>query len=161
MNQDVTERTITNWLARAHPNPGQAHTEWREHHIALLPLGRTFSVIRIPERLVRASLDTTDLNRTASLLADRLQGPVIRDSRPMGTPYYALIQWHSGLVWDGDEDTPCLGDGAYMGVPRLDRVTPPGPYWLVPPRDADDLCRPEMVRALIREARAAVAEVRA
>lgn len=153
MNRDATERAITEWLARTHPDPAQAHTEWVEHGIALLPLGRRFAVVRVPERLIHAALGTSHLDEITRLLTDRLKGPVIRDSRSMGTPYYALIEWHAGLVWDTDEEAPCLGDGTHMGVPRLDVVAPPGAYWLVPPRDAGDLCRPQAVRDLIEDAR--------
>jgi len=158
MERATLDRFITEWLARAHRDgPDAARTEWRTQGVALLQLGGRFSVVRIPERYIHAALGSTDLAEIAARLADRLQGPVIRDSLANGVPYYALIQWHSGVVWDGGEDAPCLGDGTHLGVPRLGRVSPPGTYWLVPPRFDGDLCRPEHVQRLVRDAQAVVA----
>jgi hypothetical protein len=158
MERATLDRFITEWLARAHRDGAEAaRAEWCTQGVALLELGARFSAVRIPERLVRAALGSTDLTQIADRLAARLQGPVIRDSLANGIPYYALIQGHAALAWDGGEDTPCLGDGTHLGVPHLSRVTPPGTYWLVPPHDAGDLCRPEYVRQLVRDARTAMA----
>ena len=156
MDRATLDGYITAWLARAHPDPQQVRNEWNERGVALLPLGARFSVVRLPERLVHAAVGSTDLDTVAAVLAERLQGPVIRDSFANGRPYYPLIQWHAGVVWEADEDTPCLGEGTYMGVPSLTRLTPPGTYWLAPPRREGDLCRPEAVQRLIQQARAAV-----
>jgi hypothetical protein len=157
MESATLDKFITEWLARAHRNgPNAAHTEWRTQGVALLELGHRFSAVRIPERYIHAALDSTNLTTIAERLADRLKGPVIRDSLANGIPYYALIQWHSGIGWDDSEDTPCLGDGTHLGVPHLGRVSPPGTYWLVPPRYDGDLCRPERVQQLIQDARTAI-----
>lgn len=156
MDRATLDGYITAWLARAHPHPEQAHAEWNERGVALLPLGARFSVVRLPERLVHAAVGSTDLDTVEAALAERLQGPVIRDTFANGRPYYPLIQWHAGVVWETDEDAPCLGEGTYMGVPSLGRVTPPGTYWLIRPRVEGDLCRPEAVQRLIQQARAAV-----
>jgi hypothetical protein len=158
MEKATLDRFITEWLARAHrTSPETAHTEWRTQGVALLRLGHQFSAVRIPQRLVHAAIGSTDMTEIAETLAARLQGPVIRDSLAVGVPYYALIQAHAGLVWDGGEDTPCLGDGTHLGVPHLSQISPPGTYWLVPPRFDGDLCRPEHVQRLVRDAQAAVA----
>lgn len=159
MESATLDRFITEWLARAHRDgPDAARTEWRTQGVALLELGRRFSAVRIPERYIHAALGGTDLTQIAERLANRLQGPVIRDSLANGVPYYVLIQWHSGVVWDGDEDAPCLGDGTHLGVPRLGRVSPPGTYWLVPPRYDGNLCRTGSVRQLVDDARRAAAD---
>ena len=159
MDRATLDGHISAWLARAHrTSPDEAHTEWHSQGIALLQLGQQFSAVRIPERLIHAATGSTDLDEITDTLTARLRGPVIRDSRAVGGPHYALIEWHAGLVWDGGEDTPCLGSGTYLGVPRLDRLSPPGAYWLVPPRDAGNLCRPEAVRQLIQDARAVLVD---
>lgn len=159
MDRATLDGYITGWLTRTLPpdKRDQAHTEWADRGVALLPLGGRFSAVRLPERLVHAAVGSTDLTTVTAELAARLQGPVIRDSLAVGVPYYALIQWHAGIVWDGNDDTPCLGDGVHLGVPRLTRVRPPGTYWLLPPRHEGDLCRFDAVQQLIRQARAAVA----
>jgi hypothetical protein len=51
-----------------------------------------------------------------------------------------------------------LGPGVYLGVPRIDRRQPPGTYWVVPPRYAGDLCRPQAVAALIEVGRRQLAD---
>ncbi|MDX2552626.1 hypothetical protein ACKI1J_43200 [Streptomyces scabiei] len=159
MDRATLDGYISTWLGRAHRDgPEAARIEWDTQGVALLELGQRFSAVRIPERFVQAALGSTDLDEIAELLATRFQGPVVRDSLAVGVPYYALVQWHSGIVWDGAEDMPCLGDGTHMGVPRLDRLSPPGTYWLVPPRYDGDLCRPERVQQLTQHARAAAAE---
>ncbi|MCX4700443.1 hypothetical protein [Streptomyces sp. NBC_01373] len=99
--------------------------------------------------LVYAALDSDDPGLVAEALSDRLRGPVIHDSRAAGPTYYALIQWHAGLVWDYNRSAPCLRDDTYLGVPRIDRREPPGTYWVVPPRYDGDLCRPQAVRDLV------------
>lgn len=159
MDRATLDGYITGWLTRTLPpdKRDQAHTEWAERDVALLPLGVRFSVVRLPERLVHAALGSSDPDTVTGELAARLHGPVIHDTYSYGRPYYPLIQWHAGVVWDGGDDAPCLGEGAYMGVPHIRRTTPPGTYWLIPPRREGDLCRPEAVQQLIQQARAAVA----
>ncbi|MCC9712092.1 hypothetical protein E4N62_46925 [Streptomyces sp. MNU76] len=160
MDRAMLDRFITDWLARSLPpeKRHQAHADWNDQGVALLPLGARFSVVRLPERLVHAAVGSSNLTTVAETLTERLQGPVIRDTLAVGLPYYPLIQWHAGVVWENDEEAPCLGEGTYMGVPHISRVTPPGTYWLAPPRFEGDLCRPEAVQQLILRGRAVVAD---
>lgn len=152
-----TDRFIVEWLARAALAPERARREWTDRGVALLPCGRTFGAVRIPAVLVHASAGSDDTTGAAAAL-QVLDGPVIHDGR-VTSPYYVLIQPHSGLVWDGAEDTPALGPESYLGVPRLDWRRPPGPHWLIPPRREGDLCRPHLVREFIAAARRLVVEV--
>lgn len=157
MDKELLERFITGWLARAHDHPDRARSEWTRHGVALLPLGRLFSAVRLGSRLVHAAVGSEDLAVITEELEFRLDGPVIHDSLAIGQPFYALIQWHAGVAWEEDEDTPCLGDGVHLGVPRLERVQPPGTFWLIRPQYDGDLCRPESVRRLIQQGRTALA----
>lgn len=157
MDRALLDSYITAWLARAHNKPDQARNEWADRGVALLPLGRQFSAVRLSSSLVHAAVGTTDMTAITAELEDRLDGPVIHDNLAIGKPYYALIQWHAGIVWEGGEDTPCLGDGVHLGVPRLARVRPPGTYWLIPPRGEGELCRPDRVQRLIRDGQAVLA----
>ena len=159
MNRATPDRYITGWLTRGltHDQADQAHGEWADRGVALLPLGARFSVVRLPERLVHAAIGSTSPATVAAELAARLDGPVIHDTFAHGHPYYPLIQWHAGIVWDEGDDAPCLGEGTYMGVPHIRRTTGPGTYWLARPRHEGDLCRPDAVQKLIQQARAAVA----
>ncbi|MFJ1974691.1 hypothetical protein ACIO93_39375 [Streptomyces sp. NPDC087903] len=149
MDSQTPNTAITDWLAQAHPVPEQARTEWSNQGVALLPLGRRFAAVRLSGALVHAALRSDHPEVVAEVLSGRLRGPVIHDHRATGPTYYALIQWHAGLVWDYNRSAPCLRDDTYLGVPRIDRREPPGTYWVVPPRYDGDLCRPQAVRDLI------------
>lgn len=140
---------IAEWLARAADDPHEAHREWDTQGVALLRCGRRFTAVRIPAAIVHAALDTTDPAVIAGALPFDLGGPAIAD----GDRYYALIHGHVGMVWDEGDDVPCLGQDTYLGVPRLDRLQPPGTYWAVAPRYDGDVCRPSTVRLFIRRAR--------
>ncbi|PBC98703.1 hypothetical protein BX281_6784 [Streptomyces sp. Ag82_O1-15] len=147
--QEALDRAITEWLARTHPVPEQARAEWSNQGVALLPLGRWFAAVRLTGALVHAALDSDDPGVVTEGLSARLRGPVIHDHRTTGQTYYALIQWHAGLVWDYNRSAPCLRDDTYLGVPRIDRREPPGTYWVVPPRYDGNLCKPQAVRDLV------------
>lgn len=159
MDRVTSDRYITGWLTRGltHDQAEQAQQEWEDRGVALLPLGARFSVVRLPERIVHAAVGSTHPATVAAELAAALDGPVIHDTFAHGHPYYPLIQWHAGIVWDEGDDAPCLGEGTYMGVPHIRRTTGPGTYWLARPRHEGDLCRPDAVQKLIQQARAAVA----
>jgi hypothetical protein len=149
MRKHVLDRLIAEWLARAHPLPEQARAEWSSQGVALLPLGRHFAAVRVDGSLMRAALGSDSPGVVTEALASTLRGPVIHDHRTAGPTYYALIQWHAGLVWDYGDIAPCLQGETYLGVPRIDRREPPGTYWVVPPRHEGDLCAPQAVRELI------------
>ncbi|MFD8393596.1 hypothetical protein ACFV2N_31405 [Streptomyces sp. NPDC059680] len=85
----------------------------------------------------------------ASALGESLGGSIIYDRRAVGGTYYALIQAHAGLVWAYGDIATCLGEGTYLGVPRLDQQQPPGTYWVIPPRFEGDLCAPRSIIPLV------------
>jgi len=154
------DRLIAEWLARAHPVPQQARAEWSDQGVALLPLGGLFAAVRLSGALVHEAVGSPETDQVAAALGALLHGPVIHDHRITGATYYALINWGAGVIQqlDQDEDAPCLGEGTYLGVPRIDRREPPGTYWVVPPRYDGDLCRPSAVRALVAAGRRRLAE---
>ncbi|PIB05000.1 hypothetical protein B1C81_31235 [Streptomyces sp. HG99] len=133
--------------------PSQVWAEWASYGVALLPLGKRFAAVRMTVDVVHAAVDSDDLVKVAAVLDELLGGPVVFDRRVVGVTYYALIQWSSCLIWGHDEIAPCLGQGIYLGVPRLDRRKPPGTYWVVAPRYPGDLCTPEAVAALVEAGR--------
>ncbi|MCI3277668.1 hypothetical protein [Streptomyces cylindrosporus] len=142
------DHRILQWLARVHGSAREANTEWRTQGVAMLPMGDRLCAIKLRGELVHAACNTDDPAQVATILAERLDGAVIGDDR-VGATYYPLINNHAGLVWDLDNDAPCLGDGVYLGVPDLHRVAPPGAHWVVRPRYEGDLCRPQFVRDLV------------
>ncbi|MFF4348864.1 hypothetical protein [Streptomyces sp. NPDC001530] len=147
--QQATDREIAEWLTMEHPVPRQVWTEWATHGVALLPLGKRFAAVRMTTDAVHAMVDSDQLADVASAVRDLLCGPVVYDRRAVGVTYYALVQRDTELVWTHDDVAPCLGQGVYLGVPRLDRREPPGTYWVVPPRYPGDLCTSQAVAALV------------
>lgn len=147
---DTQQSERAEWLARSQQEPAQAWREWSPcgGGVAMLPLGRRFVAPRLPEELVYAAVETSEPQAVAARLAKAL-GPVIFDGRAMGGTYYALMGLQDGRVWEHEGVAPLLGRGTYLGVPRLDRLKPPGTYWVVPPRHVGDLCEPSAVDAFI------------
>jgi hypothetical protein len=139
------------WLARAQQEPAYAWHEWAVTGVALLPLGRRFVAPRLSESLVHAAATSSDPDAVTARLV-QLDGPVIFDGRMMGGTFYPLMRPLFGRVWQHQDAAPLLAEGTYLGVPRFDRLTPPGTYWAVPPRAVGDLCEPAAVDALITRA---------
>ncbi|MFG3657285.1 putative ATP-grasp-modified RiPP [Streptomyces sp. NPDC047706] len=156
--EEAPPGAIAEWLTRAHPAPEQVRKEWARQGVALLPLGERFAAVRMPSEIVDTAVRSEARGQSTVGLAELLGGPVIYDRRVAGGSYYALIRGHAGLVWTYEGVATCLGHGTYLGVPRLDRRQPPGPYWAVPPRYEGDLCAPRSVVALVEAGRAQLAE---
>ncbi|MFF7972784.1 hypothetical protein [Streptomyces sp. NPDC007905] len=155
--QKALDRAIAAWLARAHPTPELARTEWAIQGVALLPLGDRFAAVRMPADVVHAAVAACDRDEVAAALGEILGGSIIYDHRVTGGTYYALIQGHAGLVWAYDDIATCLGHGTYLGVPRLDQQQPPGTYWVIPPRYEGDLCAPRSIIPLVELGRSRLA----
>ncbi|OIJ98842.1 hypothetical protein BIV25_12015 [Streptomyces sp. MUSC 14] len=145
---------MSEWLARTHPVPKVARAEWAAQGVALLPLGVRFAAVRMPATVVHAAVGSCDPDTVAPALGESLGGSIIYDRRATGETYYALIQPHAGLVWAYEDMATCLGQGVYLGVPRLERQQPPGTYWVIPPRYEGDLCAPRSIIALVQSGRA-------
>ncbi|MET9606278.1 hypothetical protein ABZZ17_14570 [Streptomyces sp. NPDC006512] len=114
----MTRSTMASWLTGSHDQPEQVRTQWRERGIVLLPIGRTFDAVRLPERLVFAALGTAgrDFAQTDSGLEESLGGPVIHDGH--GRNYYALVPPGTVREWScAAPGVECLGSGTYFGVP--------------------------------------------
>lgn len=140
-------RLITTWLARAHPIPEQAHAEWAERGVALLPLGRRFDAIRVPTARMHAAAGSSEPEAVAATLAAWLHGPVFRDTRYSEGPYYVLVP--PGAQWVGEEEH--LGADTYLGVPRVGGLTMLA-AWVVRPRHPGNVCDPVCLGALLATA---------
>ncbi len=146
---DAARASVSDWLARAQQAPEQARREWADTGVALLPLGQRFDAVRLPAQLVLAAVGTCDPLEIAERLGRFLNGPVVFDGRLMGGTYYALMRPSPGQPWKHQDAAPRLGVNTYLGVPRMERVKPPGTHWVAPPRFPGDLCEPATVEALI------------
>ncbi|MEN8649622.1 hypothetical protein ABCR94_02955 [Streptomyces sp. 21So2-11] len=133
----ATPNATADWLARALRIPSVAHAEWAERGVALLPLGERYDAVRIPAEVMRAARPDP--------LPDIL-GPVVLD--PYASHFYALVppgtthSWRSPLA-------RCLGRGAWLGVPHVERTQPPGLHWVAPMETAGALCSPTALSDLI------------
>ncbi|MEU9375263.1 hypothetical protein AB0D94_16010 [Streptomyces sp. NPDC048255] len=157
----MTRQMMTDWLVGSHDQPEQVRTEWRERGIALLPIGRTFDAVRLPERLVFAALCTEGRSyaHTDFGLEESLGGPVVHDGH--GRNYYAIVP--AGTVREWRSCAPgveCLGSGTYFGVPAVDvlgyDVTHPV-YWATLGAGSR-FCEPASVALLVRVGVARLAE---
>jgi hypothetical protein len=144
--------TVEEWLASAHSSPGSVHHEWdNAGRLALIPLGRRFEAVRIPEDIVEAAAGCGSPAFVGAWLTKCLHGgPVIHD--PRFRRYYPLVPPHSAEKWlvPGTER---LGEGTYLGVPRADRTEfdsrTRASYWAVPMRRPGRLCGVADVLALV------------
>ncbi|MFE6398998.1 hypothetical protein [Streptomyces alboflavus] len=140
---------IADWLARAHPSPREAVTEWANRDVSLLPLGVRFDAVRVPASRIHRSVCSEDPATVAAALDDWLGGPVVRDLRASRGDYYVLVA--PGAEWNGKEER--LGKGSFLVVPRVGNpsmIT----HWVVPPRYPGNLCSTARLRALLTLAEA-------
>lgn len=133
------------WLARAHPTPRAAYAEWDQRPLAMLPLGVRFDAVRIPARTMTAGVGSGEEEEIAGFLAETIAGPVIADP---GIWFYALVPAGTSASWISRYST-CLGHTHWLGVPRIDRDTPPGPHWAVPMERAGTLCKTKPVEEFV------------
>jgi hypothetical protein len=158
--------TIATWLARGDKDPAQIMEQWAERGLAIITLGRSYSAVRIPARLLHAVAGTEDREEIDTYLAESLRGPVICD--PRGHRYYALVPPRMIPVWQPHvEDrwralgVELLGADVSLGVPRPGTVFNSETYrsyWAVPMAVAGGLCAQLEVTQLLGAASRAMAE---
>ncbi|MER6252436.1 hypothetical protein ABT224_13860 [Streptomyces sp. NPDC001584] len=152
-------KKTADWYARSLADPAAAHAAWREHGVAVLPLGARFEAVRIPDPLARAAVRSADDRVVDLALALALEGPVIHDAR--GRNHYALVAPGTAQLWRSRSAVECLGDGTHLGVPdpRRDRSGPDRPlHWAAAPGPGAYFCRVAAVRLLVRVGEARLAE---
>ncbi|GHE72778.1 hypothetical protein GCM10018785_46220 [Streptomyces longispororuber] len=147
MTTAENRRRIGDWLARADPDPDNVWAQWRQHGVALIPLGRRFDAVRVSAERVHAAVGSDQVRAVADVLGAWLAGPVLRDLRSSLGPYYVLIA--PGAAWDGVEER--LSTDTYLGVPRPGHPTVLT-RWIVEPRTPGRLCDARHLRALLRTA---------
>ncbi|WP_371655423.1 MULTISPECIES: hypothetical protein [unclassified Streptomyces] len=148
----MIDQAITGWLASAHAVPAQARREF-DVGVALLRTGAVFDAIRLPAPVVHAAAGSSMPEVVGAFLAEGLKGgAVIHDAYGVGVWYYALVPPRTYAHWrvPGVE---CLTPGTWLGVPRLDLLSRPGPYWALPPRAVGNVCDARAVAALVLRGR--------
>lgn len=143
------------WLLASALHQQTAALEWTTHGVALLTAGITWDAVRVPYALLdpeynrRTELGDTVRNAAmrpelATALRKRLEdfqvvGSVFCD--PYRPNLYFMVPPGTDRRWPrrnlGPIGVECLGGTRpyihHVGVPRVDQVAPPGPYWLTPP----------------------------
>ncbi|WAZ20141.1 hypothetical protein STRCI_001240 [Streptomyces cinnabarinus] len=148
-------QAVEAWLAAAHPLPSAVHGEWdSDARLALLPLGKLFDAVRIPEHLIHAIAEASSPAIVSNWLGWIFNGrPVIHD--PQGRRYYALVPPGTAKDWRAPAAS-CLGDGTYLGVPRTDLTVleeaASVSYWAVPLTRPGWLCRTSDVQTFVMAA---------
>lgn len=138
------------WLFRAATHQQTAAKEWNQQGIALLTAGIVWDAVRVPYTPLGADLerdaDPDHLRRRLAELG--VIGPVFCD--PYRPFLYFLVPPGTDRVWPRDlapAGVECMGGTQpyihHVGVPRLDRTAPPGPYWLALPDDTGQLADPQ------------------
>lgn len=155
---------IVRWLTRGHSCLPQALAEWKEMGVAMLPLGEQCAAIRMRVPMVRAAMGKVESqDGFTEALAVLLGGPVIHDGAAQC--FYALVPPDAGGAWQYQDRAPFMRSDdttlVFLGVPRVDRTTPPYSYWVIPPQIGADgavpLCDVAAVSALVEMGRAALA----
>ncbi|WP_369383957.1 hypothetical protein [Streptomyces sp. cg36] len=147
---------VANWLASAHPDPEQAKAEWgdpRKGHVALIPTGRIFDAVRVAAKVVHAAVGDTDDARVAAFLSALVDGPVIHDAYSASIAYCFLVPLGSCAHHRADDAHRLVPGTTWLGVPEAARTARPGAFWVLAPRQYDDLCIPGYVDQLIRAGR--------
>ncbi|GHE80253.1 hypothetical protein GCM10014715_39560 [Streptomyces spiralis] len=137
------------WLYRAATSRQVAGVEWADQGIALLTAGIVWDAVRLPYGPLGADLerdaDPDQLGRRLHEL--QVAGPVFCD--PYRPFLYFLVPPGTEQEWPRSLDrlgVACLGGTRpyvhHVGVPRLDRISPPGPYWLSVPDGTGQLVDP-------------------
>jgi hypothetical protein len=137
---------LSDWLAHAQADPETAHREWRDQALAVLPLGVRFDTVRIPAEILYAALVNTRPAAVSPLLEQLLGGPVIQDADRW---FYPLVPVGPAARWRSGATAEYLGAGAWLGVPQVDQLAPPGTHWIVPVREPGRLCGLARVAELV------------
>ncbi|MET8677359.1 hypothetical protein ABZW18_07170 [Streptomyces sp. NPDC004647] len=135
-------------LAGSEDQARQVEAEWWERGIALLPVGPAWDAVKLPDSLVRRVAAGDHPEPVRAVLAEfGVTGPVFleRDT------YYVLVPPGTAARWDAGAEciTTTESKSHYMGIPSPAQDDATWSHWVIRP-DADALCSPAAVRALIQ-----------
>ncbi|QKW30696.1 hypothetical protein HUT11_34710 [Streptomyces seoulensis] len=129
------------WLLQSAEDRDTAVREWTaELGVAVLTAGITWDAVRLPYAVLDGSFgrDVTPGALRHRLEQLELAGAVFCD--PFRPCLYVMVPAGTDAQWPRLPALPgveCLGRTGpcvqHVGVPRLDRTDPTGPYWLRPP----------------------------
>ncbi|WP_406411134.1 hypothetical protein OG923_20710 [Streptomyces halstedii] len=147
------------WLLSAAPSIPQAQLEWATNGAAWLRPGGVFSAATGEEGIVHAAVGLDSPEKCAGPLADAVTGPLFYTPRGAARAgsYTALmsavvgeLQALPGLVMHPPR--------ALLLVPAPETTAPTdgGPWWVLPVRGPEVLCRPSLLAGLVVTGRQAL-----
>ncbi|MEU3441434.1 hypothetical protein ACOZDF_09265 [Streptomyces griseoincarnatus] len=129
------------WLLRAAPDTETALAEWDDHGVAVLVAGWAWDAVRVSYGTIGYDFDGLARPEDLRGLLDKLSlaGPAFCD--PYRAYAYFLVSPGTDREWPHGElaraGVECFGAHSeyvhHVGVPRVDRIDRPGPFWLVTP----------------------------
>ncbi|MFD0032561.1 hypothetical protein ACFVJK_30690 [Streptomyces sp. NPDC127172] len=128
------------WLLESAADRQTAATEWIMQGLALLTAGVTWDAVRVPCALLDPDFDRSTEPAVLRRRVEELDvaGPVFCD--PYRPHLYFMVPPGTDRDWPQDlapAGVECLGGTRpyihHVGIPRPDRIAPPGPYWLTSP----------------------------
>ncbi|MEU9983607.1 hypothetical protein [Streptomyces sp. NPDC050856] len=127
------------WLASVMDPPSIIHAEWADtpDHLAEIPLGIHFDVLRVVDRLGLPVLDQLANSSTVTL------GPVLHCQPRQSLEF--LVPAGTAEMWEPLHLTVCAGRGATLRCP-VPGVTSRGRTWLYPPSGDGLLTDPGLLR---------------
>lgn len=138
------------WLASCHPQPGEAYAQWEKPpHLARLPAGRGFDVLRLHQRLGLTVL--WELGEHADTV------PVLEEHALPRPWVYILAQAKTADSWPLHPDAVMLTHGEELRVPspRADGITGVQQHtflWRTAPTGSGDLADAEQLRTAFARA---------
>ncbi|WP_327346018.1 hypothetical protein [Streptomyces europaeiscabiei] len=144
------------WMYQAARSRQAAVAEWTDQGVALLTAGIAWDAVRVPHAVLAPDLGRdTDPDTLRRLLAElELSGSVFCD--PYRPFLYFLVPPGTDQRWPRPlaAGVECLGGTRpyihHVGVPRLDRLAPPGLYWLTLPQDTGRHADPQHLEQVLR-----------
>ncbi|MYR28611.1 MULTISPECIES: hypothetical protein [unclassified Streptomyces] len=131
MPVDTDVDRATAWLMQADPNPAHARTWMTCAGSVVLPVGRAWAAIRMPEHAALA------------VAGAGLSGPICH--HPPGRSVYFLVPVDA--TWSGPGTL--LDDTHWLALPAPRVIAPPGAYWVQPPDGTGTLVSPERLASAL------------
>jgi hypothetical protein len=141
-------KTAVDWLASVAPDPAACRRQWERNPmgVALLPAGKAWDVLILPDRLGCPTLDVL------SRVLDQ-PGPVLGGFGDARTGFF--VPPGTAARWLGT-GVRTAGRGTWIVVPYPGR-TSGGVRWLIPPDGSGTLTDPTLLELAMHEAAAELA----
>ncbi|MEU9129099.1 hypothetical protein AB0D08_13505 [Kitasatospora sp. NPDC048540] len=136
------------WLATATTDPDHSHRHWARSTAAtlLVPAGRSWDLLSVPDTLGRPALDV--LHRLDDLHRNPGRGPALAHTGRTGF----LVPVGTASRWFGT-GVKVAGPGLWTALPHPARPRP-ALHWLVPPDGSGRLVDPALLELALHDAAA-------